>query len=189
MRTCARAVFRRWWAVLVPGLMTLVATAAADPLVGGPESQLIQRDLSGPRVGVTYRPDGDTRDLGRLVSQFGWHMETQVAAPGGPQFLIEFIPLVAGVEYGKFLPSASLAFGVRTPAGYEFGVGPNVGIGRSGDERFGLRSAIFLAAGRSYDYGGIHVPVNVAVSINRDGARPTLLVGYAIRRDARIVEP
>jgi len=175
--------------VLWIGLAIGTTTARADEPAREPEPQLIQRDLSGPRVGVTYRPDGDTRVLGRLVSQFGWHFETQVATPEGPEFLIEFIPLVAGVEYGQFLPSASLAFGVRTPAGYEFGLGPNVGVGRSGQENIGLRSAIFFAAGRSFHYGGVQVPVNLAVAVNRDGARPTLLVGYAIRRDSRIVEP
>ena len=189
MLACGRTSPGRWWSGLWVGLIVGATTAGADEPAPSPEPQLVQRDLSGPRVGVTYRPDGDTRELGRLVSQFGWHMETQVSTPGGPEFLIEFIPLVAGVEYGKFLPNASLAFGVRTPQGYEFGVGPNVGFGSSRDQGVGLRSAIFVAAGRSYDLGGIHVPVNLAVSINRDGARPTLLVGYAIRRDARIVEP
>ena len=46
----------------------------------------------------------DPARLGRMLSQFGWHFEHQVIPEGGgPQFVVEFVPLIAGVEYGKLI--------------------------------------------------------------------------------------
>src|SRR5262249_18898595 len=68
------------------------ASAYPDSFEGPPT--LVERDLSGPRFGVTIRPEASSR---RLVSQFGWHFEHHISAiAGGPQFLTEFVPLVAG---------------------------------------------------------------------------------------------
>lgn len=150
----------------------------------------VERDMSGPRVGFTVAPfaDGGYRALrdhgmGPVVSQFGWHFEHQVApGGGGPQFVTQFVPLFGGVEYGKLIPSFTAALGVRLPSGTEFGVGPSFTLVNSEGR---AASAIMLAAGRTLDYGGVNVPVNVAVSLNQDGTRVTALVGYAIRRAAR----
>lgn len=175
-----------WAAALMPALLAWPCPAPAQ--MYGPDSGLVQNDLSGPRVGVTYRPDGDTGELGRMVTQFGWHMETQVTSQRGPQFIVEFVPLVAGVQSGRFLPSASLGLGVRLPEGFEFGVGPTVAVGRSHNgygASYGLNTAVFGAVGQTFDFGGVRVPVNLVVAGNRDGARLTLLTGYAIRRASR----
>jgi hypothetical protein len=187
-----RSADRAWGLIAWLSLLACLGVAHADeppvpsqPQLAPSEPRLVAYDLSGPRVGVTYRPEGDTREVGRFVSQFGWHVETQVASQAGPQFLVQFVPLVAGVEYGKFLPSASLGLGVRVPSGYEFGVGPTVAAGRSSDQRAGLHSAIFGAIGRTFDYGGVGVPVNLVVAGNKDGSRITFLVGYAVRRASR----
>lgn len=154
---------------------------------------MIERDLSGPRFGVTFRPDGQVfsnrERVGRVVSQFGWHFENQlVPVGGGPQFILEAVPLLAGVEYGKFLPSMNVGMGVRFPSGYEFGVGPSVTLTKDehGVER--LKSALFIAAGRSFDYGGVHVPVNAVVATNQDGQRVSLIVGYAIHRESKAIQ-
>ena len=75
----------------------------------------------------TLADELENQDMGRVISQFGWHFERQVIPQGGgPQFVVEFVPLLAGVEYGKFIPNLTLAMGVRTPGGIEFGMGPNV---------------------------------------------------------------
>jgi hypothetical protein len=155
---------------------------------------MIERDLSGPRFGVTFRPDGQVfsnrENVGRVVSQFGWHFEKQIVpVGGGPQFILEAVPLIAGVEYGKFMPSMNLGMGIRFPSGYEFGVGPSVSVTHDewGGEK--VRSALFIAAGRSFDYGGVHLPVNVVVATNRDGQRASLIVGYAIHHASRAIQP
>lgn len=144
-----------------------------------------QKNLSGPRLGMTLvldqtQIDGlHARGMSPLMSQFGWHFEHQVSPlGGGPQFLIETVPMFAGVEYGQFIPSVTLAMGLRLPSGAEFGVGPSVSArpGTNGT------SALVIAAGRSIDYGGVSVPINVALSTSSHGQRLSLLVGYAIQQ-------
>lgn len=164
------------------------ATIPLDPsLPPEPPVRFRQRDLSGPRVGLTVAPgDGATyrtlRDhgMGRVVSQFGWHFEHQIVPLGaGPQLVTEAIPLVGGVEYSKFIPSLTLAVGLRTRSGYEFGMGPSFTPVTSGGD---IGVALALAAGKTLDYEGISLPLNVAVSTNQKGTRISVLAGYAIRR-------
>ncbi|MCB0750016.1 MAG: hypothetical protein KDC52_00935 [Ignavibacteriae bacterium] len=84
--------------------------------------QLKERNLGGPRLGLTYvHGNGELfktmkkNKMDRLVSQFGWHFEYQVSptAAQGPSFVVQFIPLFGGVEYGKIVPSLTTAFGIR----------------------------------------------------------------------------
>jgi hypothetical protein len=176
-------------ALLLLGLATSTAVAQPNddgiPLSSDPaptrssvasEPPVLQYNLSGPRVGATFGQDGSMR------TQFGWHVENQ-AAPGsrGPWFLVERIFLIGGVEQSQFIPSGTLIFGVRTPSSAEFGIGPSVTI-----SQYGLTSAIVLAAGHSANFGGIRVPVNVAVALSqRDkvtGVRVTMITGWAIKQ-------
>lgn len=151
--------------------------------------EFIKEGLSGPRFGVTWVPGENeiTRRLADnemepLLSQFGWHFERRVTpSGGGPEFVIETVPLVAGVEYGKLLPNITLAMGVRFPAGWEFGIGPNLmvtGLESSED----LNTSLITAIGYSFRYSGVSLPVNLAFTTNPDGNRVSLLFGYAIRR-------
>ena len=168
---------------------TLSPARTAAP-AGFTPVHFVERDLSGPRVGFTIAPASDRayrtlrdHDMGRVVSQFGWHFEHQVApGGGGPQLVTQFVPLFGGVEYGKLVPSFTAALGVRLPSGAEFGVGPSFTLANAEGRS---RSALVLAAGRTIDYGGVNVPLNVAVSLNQDGTRITALVGYAIHRAVR----
>ena len=145
-----------------------------------------KRNMGGPRLGITYIPgDGELvqklkdNGIGNTISQFGWHFEYAVIPEGGgPSFVIEFIPLVGGVEYGKFVPSATLAMGVRMPNGIEFGMGPNLLYG-GGDN---VNSALVLALGKSFDYGGVSIPINLVFVTNPDGNRVSVIFGYAIAK-------
>lgn len=143
--------------------------------VGNPidNETVLQYDLSGPRLGATFAPSG------AATSQFGWHFEHQ-AAPGarGPWFIVERVFLVSGMEADRFMPSATLVFGMRMPNSFEFGVGPSAAIGGPN----GLSTAIVIAAGQSFRAGGIRIPVNVAVAMTKDGEnRFSLMTGWAIR--------
>jgi len=146
---------------------------------------LVERDLSGPRLGITYiglkdelRPYVDLREFPRVVSQFGWHSEWQVVpATGGPQFVVEMVSLVAGVEHGWFRPSMTLAMGVRFPSGVEGGLGPSV---QFANEQ--LTSGLVLAFGKSFQYGGVSLPVNLVYMVHSQGNRISLILGYAIQR-------
>lgn len=149
-----------------------------------PEPPVFQYDLDGPRIGLTFMPNGAPR------TQFGWHTENQ-ASPGsrGPWFLVERIFLIGGVEKSEFIPTGTLVFGVRTPGGFEFGVGPSATIGPQG-----FTTAIVVAAGQTLRYGGVRVPLNLALALaQRDGigsVRLTLISGWAIRQpEHRPVSP
>ena len=144
---------------------------------------LVERNLSGPRMGVSYvvgggslRRDLRKRNMGPLLSQFGWHFEYQVIPEGGgPQFVVQFVPLAGGVEYGTLIPSGTIAMGVRLPEGIEFGLGPNIYVS---DE--GVGTALMLGVGKSFSYGGVSIPINLVLTTNPAGNRVSVIFGYAI---------
>ena len=145
-----------------------------------------QWNLGGPRLGLTYVPGNGTlkqalrdKQIGSTLSQFGWQFEYLVIPQGGgPSFVVQFVPLVAAVEYGTLIPSASLALGVRMPNGVEFGLGPNLLIG--GNK--GVNTALVAAVGKSFNYGGVSIPLDLVLATSPDGNRISIVFGYAIRR-------
>ena len=150
----------------------------------GEEVSFAERNLGGPRLGVTYVP-GNTalaqklrqNGIGSSISQFGWHFEYQIIPEGGgPSFVIQGIPMVGGVEYGTLIPTATFAMGVRLPDGYEFGMGPNLMFGGSK----GVTTALVVAVGKSFNYGGVSIPLNLVFATNPDGNRVSVMFGYAI---------
>jgi hypothetical protein len=170
-------------AMLLAALM-LVQNA----LLAQDDSSVIrQRNLSGPRLGITYVGGSgplaealESRDVGRWISQFGWHTEYQVTPKnGGPSFVIEFVPLIAGVEYGHFIPSFSLPMGIRLENGFEIGLGPNVLLG--GKDVF--NTALIIAVGKTFDFRGVSIPINLAYVRSPAGDRLGLIFGYAIQRN------
>lgn len=176
-------------AVMVSILVTAgLRTASAQQQTGydeGPVS-FARRNLGGPRLGISYVTGQkdlwnrlQEKKMGRTLSQFGWHFEYQVIPEGGgPQFVVQIVPLVAGVEYGKFIPSGTLAMGVRFPNGIEFGLGPNLlVVGGNGDA---IKTALVLGLGKSFNYGGVSIPLNLVYATNPDGNRVSVIFGYAI---------
>lgn len=136
--------------------------------------------LDGPRVGATFLSPGVVNkareegvDVSSVITQFGWQFETRLfRLPNGLSGLVELVPLVGGLEQGKFLPSVSGLLGVRGPKGFEFGLGPNLTP---------LGANIVLAVGTSVQYSGINFPINVAVVPGQDGTRVSLLMGFNYR--------
>jgi len=147
-----------------------------------------ERNLSGPRLGVTYLPGSSSlaqklrdKGIGTTISQFGWHFEYQVIPEGGgPSFVIQGIPLVGGVEYGTLIPSMTVAMGIRIPEGVEFGLGPNLIL----SDRGGMTSLV-MSVGKSFNYGGVSIPLNFVFATNPDGNRFSIIFGYAISRAAK----
>jgi hypothetical protein len=143
-----------------------------------------ERNLSGPRLGITFIPGSgelatklNEMGIGSSLSQFGWHFEWQVVPKyQGPSFVIELIPLIAGVEYGKVVPTVTLAMGIRLPSGFEFGMGPNVLFG--GEK--GVNPALVVAVGKSFNYSGVSIPINLVLTTSPSGNRYSLIFGYAI---------
>lgn len=184
-------------ALMMLGLASPVMAQPADTVVtpfDGPwhdftglpadtDPPVVQYQLDGPRVGLTFMPNGAPR------TQFGWHAENQAAAGSrGPWFIVERIFLIGGVEKSEFIPTGTLVIGVRTPGGFECGLGPSVSIGT-----YGFSSSIVVAAGQTLRYGGIRVPINLALAMNnREGetaVRVTLITGWAIKSSNASVKP
>ena len=146
-----------------------------------------RRNLGGPRLGITVIAGDnelsrrlDEENIGRQISQFGWHFEYQIIPDGGgPQFVVQFTPLIGGVEYGKVIPGATLAMGIRFPRGYEFGLGPNITLTK-GDTP---PTALVVGVGKTFNYGGVSIPLNLVYTTNPDGNRVSFIIGYAIARN------
>jgi hypothetical protein len=174
--------------ISVAVLLLFVALGGTNATIAQPISSqdviFSQRNLSGPRLGVTYLFGSEiegvvkNKGIGQTLSQFGWHFEYQVIPDSyGPSFVIQFVPLVAGVEYGTLIPSATLAMGIRFPDGYEFGLGPNILVGAAN-----APTALVLAVGKTINYGGVSIPLNVVLATNPAGSRLSFIFGYAIAK-------
>ena len=145
----------------------------------------VERNLGGPRFGLTFVPGGGKlsdelkkEGIQSVISQFGWHFEWQVIPDGGgPQFVVELVPLIGGVEYGKFLMSTTLGLGIRMPSGIEFGLGPNLLFTEGG-----ANPALMATIGKSFNYSGVSIPINLVWVTNPDGNRIGIMIGYAIAK-------
>ena len=174
----------------IAAAITTLAGPAAAQQTSDTQPRLVERNMNGPRFGLTYV--GIKKELRELlppgafhsvISQFGWHFEYQIMPEGGgPQFIIQVVPMVAGVEHGYFIPNATLAVGIRLPSGFEAGMGPNIQFPKN-LERGRVTSALVVAVGKSFHYGGVSVPVNIAYAINPTGNRVSFVLGYSIQRD------
>jgi hypothetical protein len=163
------------------GMLTIAAAGPAWCQMSPPPPSTL--NLSGPRFGVTALSHGvvdrlrreDAIDIGQAVTQFGWQIEKQFYSgrTGGPVAITEAVALIGGLEQGVALPSLSWLVGGRTPAGSEFGVGPNVTP---------VGVALAVAAGKTFRSGVLNVPVNVAFVPSRSGYRLSVLTGFSLRR-------
>ena len=127
--------------------------------------------LAGPRIGVTLITAGPVADFihegvdfneddkygstgDAFTTQYGWQWESRFADGGGEVVgIVEWIVLVAGMEKGRFLPSATSVIGARTDEGFEFGVGPNLSLSGVG---------MVFAVGYNFRSGDLNLPVNIA---------------------------
>ncbi|ALW84723.1 hypothetical protein AUC43_06275 [Hymenobacter sedentarius] len=167
-----------------PAPAAQAALPAGVPMVGNqdPNDAVLAEPISldGPRVGFTILPRGvldkahdSGTDLNPFLTQFGWQFEKRLfRLPSGVSGLVEFVPLVGGLEQGQFLPSLSGLVGLRGAKGFEFGVGPNLTP---------LGSSIVLAMGTSIKSNGINFPINLAMVPGAGGVRVSLLVGFNAR--------
>ncbi len=176
----------------IAAAITVLAGPAAAQQTSDSLPRLVERNLSGPRFGITYvgikkelREHLAPGEFHRVISQFGWHFEYQIAPEGGgPQFVLQAVPMVAGVEHGYVIPNVTLAVGIRLPGGFEAGVGPNIQLPKNleFESAESVTSALLVAVGRTFHYGGVSIPINVAYAINPNGNRVSFILGYAIQR-------
>ncbi|OUJ75927.1 hypothetical protein [Hymenobacter crusticola] len=156
--------------------------AAPSNLVVPDDAEPVYQEvhLSGPRLGMTVLTGGvarkadDRLNLNPFLTQFGWQFETRIfRMPNGTSGLVEVVPLVGGLEQGKFIPSVNALIGIRGPKGFEFGLGPNLTP---------ISANIALAIGTSFRANGVNFPVNFAVVPGNGGARFSLLFGFNSRK-------
>ncbi len=105
-----------------------------DTPVASPKTQI---RLNGPRMGgamvlgdaakVLTAPESKGGfGMYPMMFQCGWQQEWQYLSAGNFQALVEFIPMISGLESGKFIPSVTFMNGFRFgKAGWEFAFGPS----------------------------------------------------------------
>ena len=183
----------------IAAILLAAVTAASSARAGG----LIQS--AGPRVGLVYVTDQYTRDqlvrlarekkpnadVSKVLTAFGWQFEYEyLNTTGGATGLIEFVPVVVGMESGLALPSACLLIGVRFANGLEIGFGPNVSTGvvekvenaGAPDEkiRYSPSAGVGMTGtlGITLRTGEMNFPINLAAVRNENGYRTSLMVGW-----------
>ena len=148
----------------------------------------------GPRVGGTYIftdwgdydtavqavfPDDD-RQYNPLVTQFGLNLEQRIRLGGTrSHFAFQEILLVGGIDQNMVLPSLSTLIGFRSHAGLELGLGPNFSIALK-DAQATLAMSVVFAAGWTFSFDDVHVPVNIAIVPTPSDGKPrlTVLTGF-----------
>lgn len=167
-------------------------------------------NLNGPRMGVAYFAGQNGRILSstapggfnaaQVMFQFGYQFEVTYLNEGNFQALFECVPLITGLDQGKFFPSLSFLNGMRdSKRGWEVAFGPVINLVRMGkgylddngkfilqsegvpggvelvkriDSRGDLnfRSGFILAVGRSFRSGKLNLPVNAFFIPGKEGS-------------------
>ena len=106
----------------------------------------------------------------RATATLAFHIQLSTDGNGKQKFsdggnivgIVEWVALIAGLEKGMFLPSASSLVGIRNSKGFECAFGPNLSL--SG-------VAMALALGYNFKSGNLNIPVNFAFvpSIKKEG--------------------
>ncbi len=150
---------------------------------------LKDQSLSGPRFGMTLLSNGLADvyekafgEKASYITQFGWQFEKRMGETRkGFNGLYETIFLIAGLERGKVMGSASFLVGMRNLESGEFAFGPNVSILQDKNENLQINSGMVIAAGKTHSFGNVMVPVNLALVIFKYGARLSILGGFNSR--------
>jgi len=154
-------------------IFTLILSVAWAQWTGEPN----RMSLSGPRAGLTLitgktadRLEDELDIKTPIISQFGWHFEKRFfSIPEGPTGVVEFIPLIGGMENNIVLPSVSMVVGLRGVNGREIGVGPNVSVS-------GI--AYVVGGGVTRTIGMLNIPTNFSVVFSNEGVRLSILIGF-----------
>ncbi len=109
------------------------------------ESPRTQLNLNGPRMGgsmmfgdaakvLTGKESKGGYNMFPVMFDFGWQQEWQYLSAGNFQALVEFLPMISGMESGKFIPSITFLNGFRMgKGGWEFAFGPSFRIVKKAD--------------------------------------------------------
>lgn len=122
----------------------LTKKSELDNAINNPYELRLQND--GPRMGMVFltgyganvltNPEtkgGYAGGYGKVASlfQFGYQFEKQYLNEGNFQALFEFVPMITGLDQGRFIPSINFLNGIRNNMnGWEFAFGPNFSLGK-----------------------------------------------------------
>lgn len=122
----------------------LTKKSELDNAINNPYELRLQND--GPRMGMVFLTGkgatvfqnsedigGYAGGYGKLATmfQFGYQFEKQYLNEGNFQALFEFVPIITGLDQGRFIPSINFLNGIRNNMnGWEFAFGPNFSIGK-----------------------------------------------------------
>lgn len=179
-------------------------------------------NLSGPRMGLAIfggqlgktlaSDDPGGFAASNIMFQFGYQFEVTYLNEGNFQALFEFVPMITGLDQGKFFPSISILNGLRESRyGWEMAIGPVLNLTREAigyeneagefvpdqtvpegfkeirriDSRgnFTLKSGFVLSVGKSFRSGNLNLPINAFYIPGKEGNhRFGLSVGYNTKR-------
>jgi TolB-like protein len=158
-------------------------------------------NLSGPRMGYSFFL-GKTADILALPKaeggfnasptffQMGYQFEKQYLSEGKWQALVEFIPLISGLDQGLFIPSLSILNGIRSNVnGLEFAIGPTFTANKRLEDRldsrgeFKLSTNVVIAAGFSLKSGKLNIPINAYFVPAKDDLRLGISFGFNTRNN------
>ena len=139
----------------------LTVSEEYESMLNNPDTKAINN--TGPRLGYTVITGQNAKILtssapggfnywAPSMFSFGFQFEQVFINSGDFQALIEAIPMLAGIEYGRIVPSVSTLMGMRNSrTGWEFAIGPNV-TGSALAEGYVNDDDIFLRPGdNGYD--------------------------------------
>ena len=139
-----------------------------ENMLNNPDSQ--ELDNTGPRLGYTFVTGKSSKILmdnsynggfdywSPSMFSFGFQFEKVFLNSGNFQALVEGIPMIAGIEYGRFIPSATILMGMRNSAtGWEFAIGPNFTSTTLGNGYYDAGGVWHSEFDPSYDPTGFNV--------------------------------
>jgi hypothetical protein len=127
-----------------------------DNTVNNPYTLRLRSD--GPRMGATFatgfladvltRPEDEGGYGGNpYMFQFGYQFEKQYLNEGNFQALFEFIPMITGLDQGRFIPSVTLLNGLRNNTnGWEFAFGPTFSLSKYTDGYLNDQNQFIISA-------------------------------------------
>jgi hypothetical protein len=192
-----------------------------ENLVNNPEATKV--NLSGPRMGFTMFTGEYSRilkdkkvnggfNMNPLMFQFGYQYEVQYLNEGHIQALLEFVPMITGLDQGRFIPSLSLMNGLRSNVyGWELAFGPVVQFVQQSEGYYDnagkwqinelnpdiprefradsrgatkLVGKFVVAVGKTFKSGRLNMPVNLYVvpGYNNSGHQFGISWGFNARR-------
>jgi hypothetical protein len=185
-------VMKKTIKVLVTGALAIFFSSSVNaqqiPTIKDVQTPYVEPlKLDGPRIGVSFADGYNLNALREFLGDstfnpqpymtlFGWQFEWQYfqTADGGAG-LIEFIPMIAGLDQGLLLPAANIMVGYRNRRGLEFGFGPQLNLAGSG---------VVAALGYNFSNGHVNFPVNLAFVKGKDTFRIGLTFGFNKRTRA-----